>query len=54
MREARKNHGLVFVNERIYAVGGQNGMGMICCCWSCPLFCHKCLLGEFSFLWEIN
>ncbi|KAJ8267273.1 hypothetical protein COCON_G00124450 [Conger conger] len=27
MREARKNHGLVFVNERIYAVGGQNGMG---------------------------
>uniref|UniRef100_A0A8C4SIK2 Kelch-like family member 7 n=1 Tax=Erpetoichthys calabaricus TaxID=27687 RepID=A0A8C4SIK2_ERPCA len=27
MIEARKNHGLVFVNDRIYAVGGQNGMG---------------------------
>ncbi|KAG9333140.1 hypothetical protein JZ751_013398 [Albula glossodonta] len=27
MIECRKNHGLVFVNERIYAVGGQNGMG---------------------------
>ncbi|KAJ8397297.1 hypothetical protein AAFF_G00441310 [Aldrovandia affinis] len=27
MREARKNHGLVYVNDRIYAVGGQNGMG---------------------------
>lgn len=27
MREPRKNHGLVFVNDRIYAVGGQNGMG---------------------------
>lgn len=28
MREARKNHGLVFVNNRIYAVGGMNGLGM--------------------------
>ncbi|XP_069769977.1 kelch-like protein 7 [Narcine bancroftii] len=27
MLEARKNHGLVFVNDRIYAVGGQNGLG---------------------------
>ncbi|XP_055732599.1 kelch-like protein 7 isoform X3 [Salvelinus fontinalis] len=27
MREARKNHGLVFVNNRIYAVGGMNGLG---------------------------
>lgn len=27
MREARKNHGLVVVNSRIYAVGGQNGLG---------------------------
>ncbi|KAL4629746.1 kelch-like protein 7 [Arapaima gigas] len=27
MREARKNHGLVFVNDRIYAVGGQNVIG---------------------------
>ncbi|KAK1172950.1 hypothetical protein AOXY_G5658 [Acipenser oxyrinchus oxyrinchus] len=27
MIEARKNHGLVCVNDRIYAVGGQNGMG---------------------------
>lgn len=28
MREARKNHGLVVVNSRIYAVGGQNTLGM--------------------------
>ncbi|XP_060752881.1 kelch-like protein 7 [Tachysurus vachellii] len=27
MREARKNHGLVVANSRIYAVGGQNGLG---------------------------
>ncbi|CAM4639843.1 unnamed protein product [Leuciscus chuanchicus] len=27
MREARKNHGLVVVNSRIYAVGGQNTLG---------------------------
>lgn len=27
MREARKNHGLVFVNNRIYAVGGQGALG---------------------------
>lgn len=28
MREARKNHGLVVVNNRIYAVGGQGAIGM--------------------------
>lgn len=27
MREGRKNHGLVVVNNRIYAVGGQGAMG---------------------------
>ncbi|KAG7245016.1 hypothetical protein INR49_023582 [Caranx melampygus] len=27
MREARKNHGLVVVNNRIYAVGGQGALG---------------------------
>ncbi|ROI69401.1 Kelch-like protein 7 [Anabarilius grahami] len=27
MREARKNHGLVVVNSRIYVVGGQNTLG---------------------------
>lgn len=27
MREARKNHGLAVVNNRIYAVGGQGAMG---------------------------
>lgn len=27
MREARKNHGLVVVNNRIYAVGGQGTIG---------------------------
>jgi len=27
MIEARKNHGLVFVKDRIFAVGGQNGLG---------------------------
>ncbi|GAA6067653.1 kelch-like protein 7, partial [Tachysurus ichikawai] len=27
MREARKNHGLVVANSRIYSVGGQNGLG---------------------------
>lgn len=27
MREARKNHGLVVVNNRIYAVGGQGAIG---------------------------
>ncbi|XP_062384862.1 kelch-like protein 7 [Sardina pilchardus] len=27
MREGRKNHGLVAVNNRIYAVGGQGGLG---------------------------
>ena len=27
MREARKNHGLVVVNNRIYAVGGQGPLG---------------------------
>lgn len=29
MREARKNHGLVVVNNRIYAVGGQGAMGTV-------------------------
>lgn len=28
MRESRKNHGLVVVNNRIYAVGGQGALGM--------------------------
>lgn len=28
MLEARKNHGLVFVKDKIFAVGGQNGLGM--------------------------
>lgn len=28
MIEARKNHGLVFVKDKIFAVGGQNGLGM--------------------------
>lgn len=27
MIEARKNHGLVFVKDKIFAVGGQNGSG---------------------------
>ncbi|KAB0388793.1 hypothetical protein E2I00_016144, partial [Balaenoptera physalus] len=27
MIEARKNHGLVFVKDKIFAVGGQNGLG---------------------------
>lgn len=27
MREARKNHGLVVVNNRIYAIGGQGTIG---------------------------
>lgn len=27
MIEARKNHGLVFVKDKIFAVGGQNGAG---------------------------
>jgi len=27
MKEARKNHGLVVVNSRIYAVGGQGALG---------------------------
>ncbi|XP_028254424.1 kelch-like protein 7 [Parambassis ranga] len=27
MREARKNHGLVVVNNRIYAIGGQGALG---------------------------
>nr|XP_060639326.1 kelch-like protein 7 [Anolis sagrei ordinatus] len=27
MLEARKNHGLVFVKDKIFAVGGQNGLG---------------------------
>lgn len=27
MKEARKNHGLVVVNNRIYAVGGQGALG---------------------------
>lgn len=27
MREARKNHGLAVVNNRIYAVGGQGAIG---------------------------
>lgn len=27
MRESRKNHGLVVVNNRIYAVGGQGALG---------------------------
>lgn len=26
MREARKNHGLVVINNRIYAVGGQGAI----------------------------
>lgn len=29
MREARKNHGLVVVNNRIYAVGGQGAIGTV-------------------------
>lgn len=29
MREARKNHGLVVVNNRIYAVGGQGAIGTL-------------------------
>lgn len=29
MREARKNHGLVVVNNRIYAVGGQGALGTL-------------------------
>lgn len=29
MREARKNHGLVVVNNRIYAVGGQGALGAL-------------------------
>ncbi|PIO35581.1 hypothetical protein AB205_0065500 [Aquarana catesbeiana] len=28
MIEARKNHGLVFVKDKIFAIGGQNGLGM--------------------------
>lgn len=32
MIEARKNHGLVFVKDRIFAIGGQNGLGMISNC----------------------
>lgn len=27
MREARKNHGLVVVNNKIYAIGGQGALG---------------------------
>lgn len=27
MRVARKNHGLVVVNNRIYAIGGQGALG---------------------------
>lgn len=27
MIEARKNHGLVFVKDKIFAVGGQNSLG---------------------------
>lgn len=30
MIEARKNHGLVFVKDKIFAVGGQNGLGVWC------------------------
>lgn len=29
MIEARKNHGLVFVKDKIFAVGGQNGLGIL-------------------------
>lgn len=29
MIEARKNHGLVFVKDKIFAVGGQNGAGTL-------------------------
>lgn len=28
MIEPRKNHGLVFVKDKIFAVGGQNGLGI--------------------------
>ena len=27
MRESRKNHGLVVVNNRLYAIGGQGAVG---------------------------
>ena len=27
MRESRKNHGLVVVNHRLYAIGGQGATG---------------------------
>ncbi|XP_029502170.1 kelch-like protein 7 isoform X1 [Oncorhynchus nerka] len=45
MREARKNHGLVFVNNRIYAVGGMNGLGMAhthTLCWVCLGYIYMC------------
>lgn len=29
MIEARKNHGLVFVKDKIFAVGGQNSLGTL-------------------------
>lgn len=65
MREARKNHGLVVVNSRIYAVGGQNTLGMFrltqewritlisCCVFVWWLICDVCFQVDWT-LWNIT
>lgn len=48
MIEARKNHGLVFVKDKIFAVGGQNGLGIYLMLIHCSAFSMSLLI--FSYL----
>lgn len=44
MIEARKNHGLVFVKDKIFAVGGQNGLGISLMLIQCSTFSMSLLM----------